>query len=170
MAEPYLGQIIPCAFNFAPRGYAFCNGQLLSIQQNAALFSLLGTFYGGNGTTNFALPDLRGRTTIHQDQVNYVIGQTGGEETHTLIASEMPQHSHVLNASNGAATAHTPNGNYLAATTRSDPAHYAAASDGSTLAAPTVAVAGGSLPHNNLPPYTVVNYCIATVGIFPSRN
>ncbi|MBS0631127.1 MAG: phage tail protein [Verrucomicrobia bacterium] len=170
MAEPFIGQIIPCAFNFAPRGYALCNGQLLTIQSNTALFSLLGTYYGGDGRTTFGLPDLRGRITIHQNQTTYVIGQTGGEETHSLLLTEMPQHNHVLNATNAVATAHTPNGNFLAATTRADAAHYAASSDGSTLAATTVAIAGGSQPHNNLPPYTVVNYCIATVGIFPSRN
>jgi microcystin-dependent protein len=167
MAEPFLGSIIIFGGNFAPRGWAFCNGQILAISQNTALFSLLGTTYGGNGQTTFALPDLRGRVPIHFGQgpglSNYSEGETGGAESVTLSAAQMPQHQHVQPASNGDEDTNRPN--------NAVPAHggvYATTTDGSALD-PTSA-AGGSQPHENRPPYLAINYIIALEGIFPSRN
>ena len=171
MSEPFLGEIRAVGFNFAPVGWAMCNGQLLSIAQNTALFSLLGTTYGGNGTTTFALPDLRGRVGIHQGQgpglSPYVIGQVAGTETVTLIAQQMPQHNHVVNASGAAGTATRPTTAVLAKTTA--PA-YAPASDGTVMAANMIGTAGGNQPHSNIQPYLAVNFIIALEGIFPSRN
>jgi microcystin-dependent protein len=166
MSEPFIGQIILVGFNFAPRGWAFCQGQLLSIAQNTALFSLLGTTYGGNGQTTFALPDLRGRVPIGFGQgpglQNYVLGQTGGQETHTLISNEMPSHNHGLGANSNDAVDSNPVNNFPAAQ-----GAYANTANGQM--SPTQ-LTGGSQPHNNLQPYLVLNYCIALVGIFPSRN
>jgi microcystin-dependent protein len=167
VAEPFLGQILLFAGNFAPSGWALCNGQLLSIQQNTALFSILGTTYGGNGQTNFALPDLRGRAPIHMGQgpglSNYPEGEVGGVESVTLIASQMPAHTHAQPATAADEGTNRPN-----AAVPARGGVYAATSDGSALA-PTSA-AGGSQPHENRPPFLVMNYCIALQGIFPSRN
>ncbi len=175
MSEPFIGEIRFFGFNFAPRGWAMCSGQTLSISQNTALFSLLGTMYGGNGQTTFALPDLRGRVAIHVGQgpglQNYTQGEMSGEETHTLIATEMPAHTHSITASSAIGTQSSPAGAVIAG---SDPsrgsAHFAPDNPDSTLAAQTISAAGGSQPHNNLQPYLVGNYCIALEGIFPSRN
>jgi microcystin-dependent protein len=167
MAEPYLGSIILFGGNFAPRGWAFCNGQILPIVQNTALFSLLGTTYGGNGQTTFALPDLRGRAPVHFGQgpglANYSLGESAGAETVTLTFSEMPAHSHSQPANNGQQTTNRPNNAVPAAG-----GVYAQAGDGSTLD-PT-SIAGGSQPHQNRPPYLALNYIIALEGIFPARN
>ncbi|MGZ4280852.1 MAG: phage tail protein [Gaiellaceae bacterium] len=167
MAEPFLGMIIIFGGNFAPKGWAFCNGQLLPINQNTALFSLLGTTYGGNGTTTFALPDLRGRVPLHFGQgpglSNYVEGQVGGVENVTLLTSQMPAHTHVQPATAGDETTNRPN--------EAIPARggvYASTPDGSNLAA--TSSAGGGQPHVNLQPYLALNYIIALQGIFPSRN
>jgi microcystin-dependent protein len=167
VSEPFLGSIILFAGNFAPRGWAFCNGQLLSIAQNTALFSLLGTTYGGDGQTTFALPDLRGRAPIHAGQgpglQSYVLGQFGGEETVTLTSAELPPHAHVQPATNDQQTTNRPNGAL--------PARggvYANESDGSALH-PTSS-AGGGQPHDNRSPYLALNYIIALEGIYPSRN
>jgi microcystin-dependent protein len=175
MAEPFIGQIITTGFNFAPRGYATCDGQILSIAQNTALFSLLGTTFGGNGQTTFALPDLRGRVPVHQGQgpglTNRTMGEASGEETHTLISTEMPMHNHLFNTTNVAGAVGTPNGNFLAAS--SDPSvssFYRPTSDGSTLNPQSIGLAGGSQPHNNMQPYLVISFSIALEGIFPSRN
>ena len=174
MAEPFIGQIIQAGFNFAPRGYAWCDGQLQSIAQNTALFSLLGTTFGGDGRVTFGLPDLRGRVAIHQGQgpglSNRVMGEASGEENHTLINSEMPQHTHLLAASNVSGALGTPNGNFLAASSSNQTATYRPTSDGSTLNPQSIGLAGGNQPHNNMQPYLVINFCIALVGIFPSRN
>jgi len=170
MSEPFLGQIILVPYNFAPRGWAFCNGQILSIAQNTALFSLLGTTYGGNGQTTFALPDLRGRTALSAGQgpglSNYDLGQVSGSETVTLTINQMPQHNHGVNtqASTSDATSNKASNNYLATGNS-----YAATQD-TTMAPQTVQLAGGSQPHENLQPYLTLNYCIALEGIFPSRN
>jgi microcystin-dependent protein len=165
MASPYLSEIRIFSFGFAPKGWAFCNGQLLPINQNQALFSLLGTTYGGNGTTNFALPNLQGNMPIHEGN-GFTLGQTGGEQNHTLTAAEMPQHTHQAIASSNAANQGAATNNYWA--NGSQPA-YASSANGQ-MAAAAVSSAGGSQPHLNMPPYLVLNFCIALQGIFPSQN
>jgi microcystin-dependent protein len=167
VAEPFLGEIRAFGFNFAPRGWAMCNGQILSIAQNTALFSLLGTMYGGNGQTTFALPDLRTRAPMHLGQgpglSSRTQGEQAGQEVHTLIATEMPAHAHAQPASSGEQDTNRP--------ANAVPARggvYAASGDGTVLDATTAS--GGSQPHNNMPPYLVLNFCIALEGIFPSRN
>ncbi len=172
MAEPFIGQIILFAGNFPPRGYATCDGQLLAIAQNSALFSILGTMYGGNGTTNFALPDLRGRVPIHMGQGPglsvYFEGQTGGEENHTLIQTEMPIHNHAVTvaASSAAAGVARPSG---AVPAGGNFYQQVGSADGA-LGGVNCGPAGGNIPHNNMQPYLVINYCIALQGIFPPRN
>lgn len=158
------------SFVFAPKGWALCNGQLMPINQNQGLFSLLGTTFGGDGKVNFALPDQRGRTPIHVGS-GHTLGEKGGEQAHTLSIAEMTQHPHVLNASNTLADqatlvtppANTPN--ILAAVTG---AQYAAASSLTTLTPGTVTNTGGSQAHLNMQPFLVLNFCIALQGIFPS--
>ena len=172
--EPFLGQIMCGAWNFAPRGWAMANGQILPIAQNTALFSLLGTQYGGNGTTNFALPDLRGRAMTHLGQgpglSDYQIGQTGGTETNTLLASQMPAHAHSYAppASNNDANSVSPAGKVPAAKARTtlytDPTNLVAEAAGLTSST------GGGQAINNLQPYLTLNCVIALQGIFPSRN
>jgi microcystin-dependent protein len=185
MAQPYLGQIEAFAFNFAPRGWAFCAGQLLSIQQNQALFAVVGTTYGGNGTTTFALPDLRSRLAMGQGNgaglSQRVIGQTVGEENHTLLVTETPQHAHSVNTAANAAPASntdTPsNATLLAQTTGIDTKgdsvtvslYVSDPAPNQVLAGTAIGVTGG-LPHANLMPYNTLNFCIALNGIFPSRN
>jgi microcystin-dependent protein len=167
VAEPFLGSIILFAGNFAPRGWAFCNGQILVISQNTALFSLLGTTYGGDGQTTFALPDLRGRVPNHFGQgpglSNYDLGQVGGVETVTLTSAQFPAHTHAQPATNGEQTTNRPN-----AALPARGGVYANESDGSALH-PTSSVGGGQ-PHDNLSPYLTLNYIIALEGIYPSRN
>jgi microcystin-dependent protein len=168
MATPFLAEIRIFSFNFAPRGWAFCAGQLLSIQQNTALFSLLGTQYGGNGTTNFALPDLRSRVPIHLGN-GFVQGEVGGEEAHTLSVSEIPSHNHFVNTSSILGNSATPAANFLAQSTHV--ALYSATLSNQTALQPaTVGTAGNSEPHANIQPYLALNFCIALQGIFPSRN
>ncbi len=173
MSEPFLGQIILVGFNFAPRGYAFCQGQILSIAQNTALFSLLGTTYGGNGTTTFALPDLRGRVPNGQGQgpglSNYTLGEVGGAETVTLVSTQMPAHTHLLNCYTEDGNQGNANGNVLASTGAAPPP-YSNVAPNSLMAPASIAAAGGSQPHENRSPYLTLNYCIALQGIFPSRN
>lgn len=165
-AEPFLGEISLFAGNFAPRGYALCQGQLLPIAQNTALFSILGTTYGGNGQTTFALPDLRGRAPIGQGQgpglSSITLGQVGGEENHPLTVNELAPHSHPIGATNGAAASSRPAGRVDAGG-----GAYADTADAQKQVDPPV---GGGQPHNNMPPYLGLNYCIALEGIFPSRN
>jgi microcystin-dependent protein len=156
--------------NFAPRNWAFCNGQLMAIAQNTALFSLLGTTYGGNGQTTFALPDLRGRVPIHFGQgpglSSYALGQTGGVESVTLIQQQIPQHNHSLACSSDDPNAGSPKNNFPAAV--STPI-YSTTSNAS-MASNAIGIAGGSQPHENRPPLLTINYCICVAGIFPSRN
>lgn len=166
MAEPFVGEVRMVSFNFAPRGWAFCDGQLLPINQNQALFSLLGTVYGGDGRTTFALPDLRGRTPIHVD-ANHPLGESSGEETHTLTLAEIPQHTHAVRAA--AATAGTPSPSGAMLATASS-AIYGPAKNLLRLSPDTVGSAGGGRAHENMQPYLVVNFAIALVGIYPSRN
>jgi microcystin-dependent protein len=172
--DPFLSEIRLVSFGFAPRGWALCNGQLLPINQNQALFSLLGTTYGGNGMTNFALPNLQGKMAIGFGN-GYTLGQTGGETTHTLVASEMTAHTHDVTLK-GATTPNTasPAGAVFAPVTLGAATYKAfatgtAANTSTPLkGAPTSAV-GGSQPHENMPPYAVLNCIIALQGIFPSR-
>ena len=163
MSEPFLGELKLISWNFPPKGWAFCNGQLLPINQNQALFSILGTTYGGNGQTTFALPDLRGRTPVYTGQ-GLTLGQAGGETAHTLNQSEMPQHSHAPAANTGAATVGPLNNNFWSAT-----GAYGAAAN-SSMNATEISPVGGSQAHANMQPYLVINIIIALQGIFPSRN
>jgi microcystin-dependent protein len=169
--EPYIGQISMAGFNFAPRGWALCNGQILSIAQNTALFSLLGTTFGGNGQTTFALPDLRGRVPIHQGQgpglTPRTMGEVSGSENVTLISQEMPMHNHLVNVTTQDSTAKNPNGGFLGGT--ASPI-YSPTANGATLNPQAVGLAGGNQPHNNMQPYLVISFMIALEGIFPSRN
>jgi len=169
MSEPFIGQIILFAGNFAIRGYATCDGQLLPISQNTALFSILGTTYGGNGVTTFALPDLRGRGPVHVGQgpglSNVSLGEAAGTETVTLLSTQMPAHNHGIAASNGPANASRPGNNFPAAG-----GAYATASDGTTMNAAMDKNTGGSQPHANRQPYLGLNHLIAIEGIFPSRS
>ena len=172
MSEPFLGEIRMFGFGFAPQGWAQCNGQLLPISQNTALFSLLGTTYGGDGTTTFALPDMQSRVPVCQGQgpglSSYTEGQAGGAETVTLAATQMPGHTHPVKASSGAAGSDQPEGRALA---RSASHIYTAKPDTSTVMnADMLGDAGGSQPHGNIQPYLAVNFCIALTGIFPARN
>jgi microcystin-dependent protein len=179
--EPFLGGIYLVGFNFPPKGYAFCNGQLLPISQNTALFSLLGTTYGGDGQTTFALPNLQSRVPIHMGQgpglSPYVIGQTGGVETVTLTAAQMPYHNHNINVNSLVGNTAAVSGSYLAAgpATGSGPNasqinSYTTTAPNATLAASAVSNAGGGQPHGIIQPYLVVSYIIALQGVFPSRN
>ena len=178
MSDVYLGQIQAFGFSFAPRGWALCQGQLMNIQQNQALFALLGTTYGGNGTTTFGLPDLRGRVSNSQGQgpglANYTLGELSGSENVTLNQTQMPLHNHLITTNNSQGTSPTPSGNVDAGVSfargQTPPNIYAASSDGTTLKAGTLTTAGGSQPHSNLQPYLTVNFCIALQGLFPSRN
>jgi microcystin-dependent protein len=170
---PLLGQIVPFACNFAPRGWAFCAGQILSISQNTALFSILGTTYGGNGTTNFALPDLRGRVAIHfglgAGLSPYSLGETGGSESVTLLASNLPAHSHAAVGTNNAANFTDPPGLGWAGDGAGVCTQFAPTPN-AQMSAKALDPTGGGLPHNNLAPVLGLNYCIAMQGIFPARN
>ena len=173
MAEPFLGSIVLFCGNFAPRGWALCDGQLLSIAQNTALFSILGTTFGGNGTTNFALPDLRGRVPVHPGSgpglSPYSLGEVLGTENVTLLVNQMPAHNHAVAApcSDGAPSSPSPVGAVLA---NQDQTPFYAASGTAAMAAGTSTTAGGSLPHENRQPLLAINFIIALEGIFPSRS
>jgi microcystin-dependent protein len=170
VAEPFLSEIRIMSFNFAPKGWALCDGQLLPINQNQALFSLLGTTFGGNGQTTFALPDLRGRTPVHVGG-GYALGTQGGEESHTLSQSELPTHTHALMASNSAADAPVPFSNGQGNVLASSPSGlYHPPADLTTTAAGSVTNVGGSQAHVNLQPFLTLSFCIALQGIFPSQN
>ncbi|MEP6848648.1 MAG: tail fiber protein [Acidobacteriota bacterium] len=169
MSEAYIGEIRIFAFNFPPRGWALCNGQILAIAQNQALFSILGTTYGGNGIQNFALPNLQSRIPVNFGQSTlgsfYNLGQVGGEENHTLLQSEMPLHNHIPIASTAAPDKPGAAGNFWAG----NAASYAPTSN-TTMLPNAIGFSGGSQPHPNIAPYLVLNFCIALVGLFPSRN
>jgi len=172
MSEPYIGEIQMYGFNFAPRGWALCDGQLLQISQHSALFSILSTTFGGNGRTDFALPGLRGRTPIHVGTGPGLSarswGQKGGEETHTLNTPEIPTHDHDVMGTHTNATADHPGGAFPAIT---EGTTYTPVTPTVPLASQSVgAHAGSGTPHNNLMPYLTVNFCIALLGIYPSRN
>jgi microcystin-dependent protein len=172
MADQFVAEIRIFPFNFAPTGWALCDGQLLPISQNTALFSLLGTTYGGNGTSNFALPDLRGNAPMHPGQGPGLsvrdLGETGGSPTVTLLESEIPAHSHAVNASSGPASLQAPGADRVLGRANTNvyldtPANLV------QMAPESLAPAGGGQPHNNMQPYLTLNFCIALQGIFPSR-
>jgi microcystin-dependent protein len=162
------------AGNFPPRGWQFCQGQILSIAQNTALFSILGTTYGGNGQTTFALPDLRGRYPMQQGQgpglAPRTLGEQGGSENVTLISTQMPAHNHTLNVSSQAGDTETPVGTVLAADGTGANLLYRAPPVNGTMNPATIGAAGGSQPHNNMSPFLCLNFIIAMEGIYPSRN
>jgi prepilin-type processing-associated H-X9-DG protein len=165
MAEPFLSEIRLFSFVFAPKGWALCNGQLLPINQNQALFSLLGTTFGGDGRVNFALPDLRGRVPIHVGS-GHTLGERGGEQAHTLSIAEVPSHVHALAAGTGAPTAVPAN----ALLGDGHVAAYKPPQELAALAAPSVTNVGGSQAHLNMQPFLTISFCIALQGIFPSPN
>jgi microcystin-dependent protein len=171
--DPLLASILIFAGNFAPRGWAFCNGQVLSISQNTALFSLLGTTYGGNGIQTFGLPDLRGRVPIHYGQgpglSNYDLGQMSGTENVTMLLTNMPAHNHLINANSGAGDTAAPAGAIPANTGALD-REYSTSAANVTMNAQMVSQTGGSQPFSIMQPYLALNYIIALQGIFPSRN
>lgn len=179
--DPYIGEIRMVGFNFAPVGWALCNGQILPISQYTALFSLLGTSFGGNGTTNFALPNLQSRVPINQGQgaglTAYVLGESGGTENVTLISNQMPLHNHTIGVSNLAGSASDPTNNILAQCNTGTPRqpnlnvpNFVPPPATGSLAQTAVSMAGGNLPHPNIQPYLCVNFIIALNGIFPSRS
>ena len=172
MSQPFVGEIRIFGFNFPPRGWALCQGQILPISQNTALFSLLGTNYGGNGTSNFGLPDLQGRVALGAGQGNglsdYVVGEYTGSENVTVLSNEMPLHAHAAQCFNGTGDSYAGTNAVPAIDAGGNNLYSAAA--GSTMNAAELPSMGGNLPHNNMQPYIVMNYCIALQGIFPARN
>ena len=172
--DPFVAEIRIFPFNFAPRGWAFCDGQLLPLSQNTALFSLLGTTYGGNGKSNFALPDMQGNAPMHPGQGPglslHDLGETGGSETVSLLASEIPSHSHNLMATSSSATKSDPTNNSIARVSGATPYLPPAGAALATMSDSAVAPAGGDQPHNNMQPYLTLNFCIALQGVFPPRG
>lgn len=172
MVEPFVSEIRIFGFSFPPLGWAFCNGQLMPISQNTALYSLLGTVYGGDGKSTFALPDMQGNTPMHPGNgaglSQRVLGETGGAPFVTLLESEMPVHTHLVNASSTPANVSTPTPTVQIARSKGQTA-YAPPNNLTPMAFQTAAPTGGSLPHNNMMPYLVLNFCIALQGVFPPR-
>jgi microcystin-dependent protein len=164
MAEPFLSEIRIMSFGFAPQGWALCNGQLLPINQNQALFSLLGTTYGGDGRVNFGLPNLQGRVPIHMGS-SHTLGERGGEQAHTLSISELPEHTHVLNGTSTTANSSDPANNLFA-----PGSFYSGATNLVATNPACVTNVGGSQAHLNMQPFLVLNFCIALQGIFPSQT
>ena len=167
MSEPFLSEIKIFSFGFAPKGWALCNGQLLPINQNQGLFSLLGTTYGGDGRVNFGLPDLRGRVPIHVGN-GHTLGEKGGEQAHTLTISELPQHLHFINAVSSAATTNLPTGNTLANSAPNN--NFGPTQSASALNPKTISNVGGSQAHMNMQPFLTLSFGIALQGIFPSQT
>jgi microcystin-dependent protein len=165
MAEPFLSELRLMSFVFPPKGWALCNGQLLPINQNQALFALLGTTFGGNGQTNFALPDLRDRTPIHVGS-GHTLGESGGQQAHTLSLNETPTHTHVANGASNDASVDAPAGNLVATGAN----QYAPPPGTTTLHPQTLANTGGGQAHLNMQPFLTLSFCIALQGIFPSPN
>ena len=168
MAEPFLAEIRLMSFQFPPKGWAACNGQLLPINQNQALFSLLGTTYGGDGRVTFALPDLRGRVPLHRGG-SQQLGQVGGEQAHTLTVAETPSHTHTVNGTTTQATTPSP-GTGVTLATSAGAAAYQVPEGLVAMSDSSLSPVGGSQAHNNMQPYTTVGFCIALQGIFPSPN
>lgn len=172
MSDQFVGEIRIFGCNFAPAGWALCNGQLLPISQNTALFSLLGTFYGGDGRSNFALPNLQGNVAINFGQgpglSDYVIGEIGGEEDVTLLQTEIPQHNHAAQCNSSSTDSAAPGGEVWAPEVAGS--NLYSPSGGAPMAVSSLPNVGGNQPHNNMQPYLVLNYCIALQGIFPPRS
>ena len=172
MSDQFVAEIRIFPFNFPPTGWAFCDGQLMPLSQNTALFSLLGTTYGGDGKSNFALPDLQGRSPMHPDQGPglslYDLGETGGTEFVTLLESEMPLHNHSANAKTSLGNSATPAASSWAGSQIAK--QYVTTAPNAQMSPFTIGIGGGSLPHNNMPPYLTLNFCIALQGIFPPRQ
>jgi microcystin-dependent protein len=172
MADPFVAEIRIFPFNFAPKGWAFCDGQILPLSQNTALFSLLGTTYGGDGKSNFALPDMQGNAPMHPGQGPglslHDLGETGGSETVSLLESEIPAHSHAVNASAADGTIGSPNSQLVASGVGVN--MYTTSLNAASLNPNAVATAGGDQPHNNLQPYLTLNFNIALQGVFPPRS
>ena len=169
MAEPFLGEISPVAFNFAPKGWALCNGQLLPINQNQALFALLGKTYGGDGVTTFALPDLRSRVIVSSSP-NYPLGSTGGVEAVTLNVNQIPAHSHAPVCSTGTGSAAVPSGLVWAGSSSNETLYQTGSGPNGSMAPGLITSSGNSQSHSNLQPFQVVNFIIALAGVFPSQN
>lgn len=171
--DPFVAEIRIFGFTFAPKGWAMCNGQILPISQNTALFSLLGTRYGGNGTSTFGLPTLQGSAAICAGAgpglTEHYEGDTGGEQTVTLITSEIPAHIHQVGCDSGAGGESSPSSGMWAATGRGRPSSYSSDAPNTPMSGQAVEPTGGSQPHNNMPPYLTLNFCIALQGVFPSR-
>lgn len=181
MSEAFLGEIRMFAGNFPPRGWLLCNGQTMSIQQNTALFSLLGTTYGGNGTSTFALPDYRGRVPVHQGQgpglAAISLGEMGGTEHEVLIGNQIPSHTHLVGASTGAPPSSATTGYdvtagtaYVPGSTGAKPRLYGPAGSATAMSANAIAPTGNNVAHNNMAPFQALTFIIATQGIYPSRN
>ena len=176
MANPFVAEIRIFAGNFAPKGWALCNGQLMPISQNTALFSLLGTTYGGDGKSNFALPNLQGSAPMQAGQGPGLslrdLGETGGEQTVTLLQTEMPAHSHTLSATASGGDTNSPVGHAPAESRvgRQTQPQYSATGNGSPMSAEALSISGGNLPHNNMPPYLALTFIIALQGVFPARS
>jgi microcystin-dependent protein len=172
--DPFVAEIRIFPFNFAPKGWAFCDGQILPLSQNTALFSLLGTTYGGDGKSNFALPDMQGNAPMHPGQGPglslHDLGETGGSDTVTLLDSEMPSHSHGLKANPSTGTKSIPSNNSLARTSGATPYLPPAGAPLVAMAGQALAPAGGDQPHNNMQPYLTLNFCIALQGVYPPRT
>lgn len=170
MADPFISEIKIVPYSYAPRYWAFCNGQIMAIAQNTALFSLLGTTFGGNGVNTFALPNMQGNVPIHVGN-GYQLGEHGGEQNHTLIVNEVPSHTHTASATTATNNASPPSpiANILA-DSGAPIFVYSAPTNLSPMNPSTIAVAGGSQPHANMQPYLTLNFCIALSGIYPSRN
>ncbi|HEX8391915.1 MAG TPA: tail fiber protein [Longimicrobium sp.] len=166
MSEPFLSEIKVVSFNFPPKGWALCNGQLLPINQNQALFALLGTTYGGNGQTNFALPNLRGRVPIHRGN-GHNLGEAAGSTSVTVNISQLPTHTHLVQATNNPSTSDDPTGNVIG---QAGGNLYAGFASPAAMGPAMVTNTGGSQPHNNMMPYLTLNFIIALQGIFPSQN
>ncbi|HYL76333.1 MAG TPA: tail fiber protein [Bryobacteraceae bacterium] len=166
MSEPFLGEVKIISWNFPPKGWAFCNGQLLPINQNQALFSILGVTYGGDGRQTFGLPNLQGRTAVHMGN-GIALGELAGETTHTLNISEMPAHTHAPVGSSATGTLSAAGGNLWGGSSANP---YSPGSDGTSMNPACLQPMGGSQPHENMTPYLVLNFIIALQGIFPSQN
>ena len=174
MADPFVAEIRIFPFNFAPRGWAFCDGQILPISQNTALFSLLGTTYGGNGQSTFALPDLQGSAAMHPGQGQGLslrdLGEIGGSETVTLLVAEMPIHTHTMNNAITVSNVNAPSDQVILGRSNGGSAYQTNIANFAVMAPQALSPAGGSLPHNNMQPYLTLNFCIALQGVFPPRQ